>query len=111
MQAIKHEFMYRIQLASFFMMIILLFSSLWGLMVQVSLHSALTRLLTLPAECPNGTLVGEEQSGSSYETQVESYNQPPSKRGYNGLVISASLKSDKSHYSPTNTRSMTATEL
>ena len=107
MQAIKTKCMFPILLANFFITIILLYVSLWDHMVLESLQSALTRLLDLPAQCPDGTTVGGDQNASSSGTPLASYNPPPYKHGSNGLAILATYNIDKSHYSPTNTYSMT----
>src|ERR1017187_2733793 len=95
MQAIRTKSIFLMQLANFFMLMILLFSSLWVLMGVVNRQYASTKLLMQLVECPYGSTVGVERSVSSSVTQAANYNPPPFKPGFNGLVTLVLSKRDK----------------
>src|ERR1700688_3188738 len=93
----KIKFIFLIQLANFFILIVLLYVLLWGLMAAVNLQSAQMKLLDMRQAWQLGTMGEEDQNALSLETQVESYKVRHYKPGYNGSVYWATFVSVKNH--------------
>src|SRR5215813_10340902 len=107
MEAIRIRSTFRLQLANFFMTLMVLLILLWDHLVVANPPLAYSTLYDKLVQCQDGTKDEDEQDGRSSVILVANYNPPPYKHGLLGLASLVTYTSDKNPYSPIHTPSTT----